>query len=44
MRMVPSTLPVGPVYGGKWAGLMYASTLAAGIGVTFIGLLGGGAA
>src|SRR4051794_18541550 len=43
MLMVPSTLPVGPLYGGSFFGFTNASTLALGIGVPFTGAVGVGA-
>src|ERR1700687_4674759 len=42
--MVPSTLPVGPVYGGSLSAPSIAATLALGSGVAFIGTVGAAAA
>ena len=41
--IVPSTLPVGPVYGGSFSGFTNAATLAAGRGVPLAGAVGAGA-
>jgi hypothetical protein len=35
--IVPSTLPVGPVYAGRFCGLTIAATLAVGTGATLMG-------